>query len=856
MEGSASAAGLLVSPPAKRPSTLLPPLPPASLAVPLRVPMGAGTATAAAEGKGLDSEGPDVHKEEAHSLGIFENSQKYPEKAPSSLPDARTSADAADASGSAVAVSEKPVAGSGGSSGGAGAAEDSQNLAVAPATSAAIPAATAPAPAPTVVPSPAVPPPTLDGIVTSWLKQQHRQCPAPITTLPPLSLLHPHTCPEPLRSLDAPFSITRRLSARQRHPPYGGWQGKRLDRQLVFSRFRPWRTCREDAVMITSACFLLGAGGGSGGSGGWGFGGGVGGGRRCLAVGTTAGEVKLFDVEGGVVVDGYACHQSPVVSVFSAPRPGYHDDDRGGCGGRGRGGEGSRDGAAAASPAAASASAAYGAASCLLLSSTRTEVKLWDASDLSLGPLHTFPACRLGRFSHSARTIAAVRTEGQARESREVLLYDVATGRLQETLREAPIAADAFAALGGAAGGGGASGALGGIGGGGLGGARGGNGGFGGLFGGFGGYGGFGGFGMGLAGAGGAATTGAAAAAAAAAGVPIMGGGGVGVSRALGSQAVHFAPLDDLLLWNGYLWDPRISEPVHRFDQFSDYGGGGFHPSGNEVIINSEVWDLRTRKLLRSVPSLDQTCITFNTTGEVIYATLRRTSDDLLAALHGRRRKHPLFSAFKTIDATSYTDIATVNVDRCVLDLAIEPTDSYVAVVAVDEHGESDSVARVFEVGRQRVVEELGDFDGEDEGEMEDEGDEGEEEEEDDEQEEFDSLEEELFGGGFSEDLDEDEDEDGFGQPRVRAVRGGGGGRGVMNGEVEEGEYLGSDSEDDDEAAQELMDLIMEGPSDDDPDSFSDEDDDDDEDDTEDEDEVDFDDDEWDRDSDESGPDE
>ncbi|GJP50047.1 hypothetical protein CLOM_g9196, partial [Closterium sp. NIES-68] len=669
MEGSASAAGLLVSPPAKRPSTLLPPLPPASLAVPLRVPMGAGTATAAAEGKGLDSEGPDVHKEEAHSLGIFENSQKYPEKAPSSLPDARTSADAADASGSAVAVSEKPVAGSGGSSGGAGAAEDSQNLAVAPATSAAIPAATAPAPAPTVVPSPAVPPPTLDGIVTSWLKQQHRQCPAPITTLPPLSLLHPHTCPEPLRSLDAPFSITRRLSARQRHPPYGGWQGKRLDRQLVFSRFRPWRTCREDAVMITSAW------------GGWWW----------TAMRATSPLLFLcsqrLDPDTMMMIGGGAADEEGAGRDHEMGRQQHH-------------------------PAAASASAAYGAASCLLLSSTRTEVKLWDASDLSLGPLHTFPACRLGRFSHSARTIAAVRTEGQARESREVLLYDVATGRLQETLREAPIAADAFAALGGAAGGGGASGALGGIGGGGLGGARGGNGGFGGLFGGFGGYGGFGGFGMGLAGAGGAATTGAAAAAAAAAGVPIMGGGGVGVSPRARVAGSAFRPLDDLLLWNGYLWDPRISEPVHRFDQFSDYGGGGFHPSGNEVIINSEVWDLRTRKLLRSVPSLDQTCITFNTTGEVIYATLRRTSDDLLAALHGRRRKHPLFSAFKTIDATSYTDIATVNVDRCVLDLAIEPTDSYVAVVAVDEHGESDSVARVFEVGRQRVVEELGDFDG------------------------------------------------------------------------------------------------------------------------------------------------
>ncbi|KAF9622773.1 hypothetical protein IFM89_034008 [Coptis chinensis] len=38
-----------------------------------------------------------------------------------------------------------------------------------------------------------------------------------------------------------------------------------------------------------------------------------------------------------------------------------------------------------------------------------------------------------------------------------------------------------------------------------------------------------------------------------------------------------------MLLWNGVLWGRRGSGLVRKFDLFSDYGGGGFHPSGNET---------------------------------------------------------------------------------------------------------------------------------------------------------------------------------------------------------------------------------------------------------------------------------
>lgn len=65
------------------------------------------------------------------------------------------------------------------------------------------------------------------------------------------------------------------------------------------------------------------------------------------------------------------------------------------------------------------------------------------------------------------------------------------------------------------------------------------------------------------------------------------------------------------------------------------------------------------------------TLILISTGADVMYAVLRRPADDLSSALAPRRARHPLASAFRTLDATSYTEIATVPVDRIVLDLAV-----------------------------------------------------------------------------------------------------------------------------------------------------------------------------------------
>ncbi|KAK9000889.1 hypothetical protein V6N11_081371 [Hibiscus sabdariffa] len=412
---------------------------------------------------------------------------------------------------------------------------------------------------------------SLDSIVVQYLKHQHRQCPAPITTLPPLSLLHPHVCPMPKRSLDAPSNITSRLGTREFRSVYGGVHGNRRDRQFVYSRFKPWRTCRDDAgSLLTCVCFL--------------------GDSSHIAAGSHAGELKIFDSNSNNVLDSCSGHQLPVTLVQSY----------------------------------------FSGETQMVLSSSCQDVRLWDASSFSGGAMHSFEGCKAARFSNSGSTFAALSSDST---QREILLYDIQTYQLELKLSDAS-----------------------------------------------------------------ANSTG----------------------RGHVYSLIHFSPSDSMLLWNGVLWDRRVPGPVHRFDQFTDYGGGGFHPAGNEVIINSEVWDLRKFRLLRSVPSLDQTAITFNARGDVIYAILRRNLEDVMSAVHTRRVKHPLFAAFRTLDATNYSDIATIPVDRCVLDFATEPTDSFVGLITMDDQEEMFSSSRVYEIGRRRPTDDDSDPDDAESGEDED----------------------------------------------------------------------------------------------------------------------------------------
>ncbi|EFH45601.1 transducin family protein [Arabidopsis lyrata subsp. lyrata] len=501
---------------------------------------------------------------------------------------------------------------------------------------------------------------SLDSLVVQYLKHQHRQCLAPITTLPPVSLLHPHVCPEPKRLLEAPLNITGRLGTRELQSFYSGVHGNRRDRQFVFSRFKSWRSFRDETALFTCIALL--------------------GGTNHLAVGSHAGEIKIFEASSGTLLESFSGHQAPVTLV----QPYVSGDTQ------------------------------------LLLSSSSSDVQLWDASSITGGPRHSFDGCKAAKFSNSGLQFAALSCEAS---TKDVLLYDVQTCSPCDKLTDT-----------------------------------------------------------------------------------------VTSSRSNPYSLVHFSPCDTLILWNGVLWDRRIPESVSRFDQFTDYGGGGFHPSRNEVIINSEVWDMRNFKLLRSVPSLDQTAITFNSRGDVIYAMLRRNIEDVMSAVHTRRVKHPLFAAFRTLDAINYSDIATIPVDRCLLDFATEPTDSFLGLITMEDQEDMFSSARMYEIGRRRPTDDDSDPDDDDETDDEDEDDEDEEDDLD-----------RILGLGVDDsdsgddDLSSDDNEDSvsdFDEEGEILIDGlDGGFMGIIEGEDEDDDN-GGDGEDDDDDG-EMQDFMSSGEEDD-----------------------------------------
>uniref|UniRef100_A0A673G4S2 DDB1- and CUL4-associated factor 1 n=1 Tax=Sinocyclocheilus rhinocerous TaxID=307959 RepID=A0A673G4S2_9TELE len=394
-------------------------------------------------------------------------------------------------------------------------------------------------------------PPTLDSIITEYLREQHARCKNPVTTCPPFSLFTPHQCPEPKQRRQAPTNFTPRHTHRVVYPKYGGVDGGCFDRHLIFSRFRPisvFREAEEDESGFMCCAFSAR--------------------ERFLMLGTCTGQLKLYNVFSGQEEASYSCHSSAITHL-----------------------EPSRDGSLLLTSASWSypLSALWGMKSVFIMKHSFLDDHYVEFSKLSQDRV-------IGTKEHIAH------------------IYDIQSGQKLLTLNNPDLANN------------------------------------------------------------------------------------------YKRNCATFNPTDDLVLNDGVMWDVRTAQAIHKFDKFNMNISGVFHPNGLEVIINTEIWDLRTFHLLYTVPALDQCRIVFNNNGTVIYGAMLQADDE--DDMMEQQMKSPFGSSFRTFDATDYKPIATIDVKRNIFDLCTDTKDCYLAVIENQDSINMDTVCRLYEVGRQRLAEE------------------------------------------------------------------------------------------------------------------------------------------------------
>lgn len=168
-----------------------------------------------------------------------------------------------------------------------------------------------------------------------------------------------------------------------------------------------------------------------------------------------------------------------------------------------------------------------------------------------------------------------------------------------------------------------------------------------------------------------------------------------------------FSPTGELVLSDGVLWDVMSGKEIHKFDKLNQTLSGVFHPSGLEIVSNTEVWDLRTFHLLRTVPALDQSEVIFSPPGYTIYSvTVEREIED----------DSQYENSFKTLDAYDYSSIATIDVKKSIYDLACNTRDTQIALVENQGMFDSvqESIVKIYDIGRSRTTDDEPEEDDED----------------------------------------------------------------------------------------------------------------------------------------------
>ncbi len=176
---------------------------------------------------------------------------------------------------------------------------------------------------------------------------------------------------------------------------------------------------------------------------------------------------------------------------------------------------------------------------------------------------------------------------------------------------------------------------------------------------------------------------------------------------------------ENLLIMDGKLYDIRQSTnvlPIHRFDKLSFAGNTAIHPYKYEIIIDNAIWDLRNCSILKqTVPLLDNCKVKFDGTGNVLfgYRSLDEERDDLKLNMNHSVQDN---NFFHVLNAQDYSHLHTESIEKenmLLWDLDVDRYGAgYLSTLMFSNHF-SESMCRIFEIGKRKKT--LGDGDSDDE---------------------------------------------------------------------------------------------------------------------------------------------
>lgn len=135
------------------------------------------------------------------------------------------------------------------------------------------------------------------------------------------------------------------------------------------------------------------------------------------------------------------------------------------------------------------------------------------------------------------------------------------------------------------------------------------------------------------------------------------------VSNAYLRNRATFDPFDDIILSDGVLWDFKSGKEIHKFDKLNENLSGVFNPkNGLEIISNTEIWDIRTFHLLKTVRQLDQCYLQFSNDYNTVYGYKIEKED-----LNQEHQKRQRDTSFVVLDnCADYSGISTIELKRYV----------------------------------------------------------------------------------------------------------------------------------------------------------------------------------------------